>query len=209
MTIPPPPHAHPEANSSAVWNELNPDEKRARLLEVGGEFFAREGLGAPMPTLAAAAGIGVGSLYRAFPSKRELLTALLVERLEEVTAEAQAALADPVGPWEALTAFMRKQAEQAVADDVMAEALARLKVDPTVARVRVRATSALRRLVDAAVASGEMREDATVLDVRLVFAGVRAAESVETGAWRRALELGISSLIRQRQDSYEEGDRDL
>ena len=147
-----------------------------------------------MPALAAAAGIGVGSLYRQFRSKRELLAALVVERLEEVTAGAEAALASPAGPWAALTAFLWRHSEQMVGDDVMAAALAALQVEPEVKRVRAATTAALQRLIDAAVAAGEMREDATVLDLRLVFSAARAAEQVEPGAWRRALELGIDSL---------------
>jgi AcrR family transcriptional regulator len=176
------------------WGALDAAAKRARLLEVSHEVFARDGLEAPMPALAAAAGIGVGSLYRQFPSKRELLAALVIERLREVTAEVEAALEDPAGPWAALTAFLWDHSEQAVGDDVLAEAIAALQVDPEVKRVRAGSTAALQRLLDAAKAEGEVRTDATVLDLRLIFAAARAAEQVEVGAWRRALELGIDSL---------------
>jgi AcrR family transcriptional regulator len=184
----------PRPRAGVGWTELDPEAKRARLLEVSRAVFARDGLEAPMPALAAAAGIGVGSLYRQFPSKRELLGALVVERLEEVTADVEAALASPAGPWAALTAFLWEHSQQAVDDDVTAEALAALQVDPEVKRVRAATTAALQRLIDAAVAAGEMRPDATVLDVRLVFSAARSAEQVEPGAWRRALELGIDSL---------------
>jgi AcrR family transcriptional regulator len=194
MAIPPQSKSARKGKRAPEWTELDADAKRARLLEVSHEVFARDGIEAPMPALAAAAGIGVGSLYRQFPSKRELLAALLIERLEEVIVGAEAALASPAGPWAALTAFLWEHSEQAVADDVMAEALARLQVDPEVKRVRARSTAALQRLIDAAVEAGEMRKDATVLDVRLVFSAARAAEAVEAGAWRRALELGIDSL---------------
>lgn len=151
-----------------------------------------------MPALAAAAGIGVGSLYRQFPSKRELLAALVIERLQEVTADAEAALASPAGPWAALSAFLWDHSERSIGDDVLAEAIAALQVDPEVKRARARSTAALQRLLDAAKAEGEVREDATVLDLRLIFAAARAAEQVEVGAWRRALELGIDSLAASR-----------
>lgn len=147
-----------------------------------------------MPALAAAAGIGVGSLYRQFPSKHELLTVLVIERLEQVIADVEAALASDAGPWLALTAFLWEHAEQAVGDGVLAEAIAALRVDPAVKRVRARSTAALQALLDAAKAEGTVREDATALDLRLLIAAARAAEQVEAGAWRRALELGIDSL---------------
>jgi len=192
MVIPP----ETQSPSSPAWGALDAAAKRARLLAVSQEVFARDGLDAPMPAVAAAAGIGVGSLYRQFPSKRELLTALVVERLEEVIAEVEAALGSDAGPWAALTAFLWDHCERAVGDDVLAEAIAALQVDPAVKRVRARSTAALQRLLDAAKAEGEVREDATALDLRLLFAGVRAAEQVQAGAWRRALELGIDSLAR-------------
>jgi len=176
---------------------LDADAKRTRLLVVSHEVFARDGLDAPMPALAAAAGIGVGSLYRQFPSKHELLSALVIERLEEVIADAEAALASAAGPWAALTAFLWDHSERAVGDDVLAEAIAALQVDPAVKRVRTRSTAALQRLLNAAKDEGEVREDATALDLRLIFAAVRAAAQVEAGAWRRALQLGIDSLARR------------
>jgi AcrR family transcriptional regulator len=70
----------PSRESPACWSNLDPQEKRSRLLLAAGEVFAREGLDAPMPAIAAAAGAGIGSVYRQFSSKRELLAALVVER---------------------------------------------------------------------------------------------------------------------------------
>jgi AcrR family transcriptional regulator len=193
MVIPP----ETQSPIAPAWGALDADGKRARLLTVSHEVFARDGLDAPMPALAAAAGIGVGSLYRQFPSKHELLSALVIERIEEVIADAEAALASDAGPWAALTAFLWDHSERAIGDDVLAAAIAALQVDPAVKRVRARSSAALQRLLDAAKEEGEVREDATALDLRLIFAAVRAAKQVEAGAWRRALELGIDSLARR------------
>ena len=59
-----------------------------------------------MPAVAAAAGAGVGSVYRQFPSKRDLLAALVVERLEDVERRAELALASSEGPRKALTGLL-------------------------------------------------------------------------------------------------------
>lgn len=183
-----------QSPTTPAWGELDAAAKRARLLAVSREVFARDGLDAPMPALAAAAGIGVGSLYRQFPSKQELLSALVIEQLEEVIAEVEAAPAGAAGPWAALSAFLWDHCERAVGDDVLAEAIAATRVDPAVQEVRTRTTEVLQRLVDAAKREGEVRADATALDLRLLFAAARAAEGVEAGAWRRALELGLAGL---------------
>ncbi len=79
--------------SSPCWSELDVEEKRATLLRAAGAVFAKDGLDAPVPAIAAAAGAGVGSVYRQFPSKTDLLAALVVERLEESVRWAEAALA--------------------------------------------------------------------------------------------------------------------
>jgi AcrR family transcriptional regulator len=192
MAIPP----QAPTPDSADWTALDAAAKRARLLAVSHAVFAQQGLDAPMPAVAAAVGIGVGSLYRQFPSKRELLAALVVERLDEVATVAEAERDSPAGPWAALTAFLWDHCERQVGDDVLAEAITRTQVDPEVRRARARSTAALEELLGEAKRAGEVREDATVLDLRLVFAAARAAEQVEPGAWRRALELGIDALSR-------------
>ena len=96
-----------------------PGQKRERLLRAAGEVFARSGLQAPMPEVAAGAGAGVGSVYRQFPSKRLLLAALVIERLEEMREDAEAAVLSPAGPWAALVSLLRDYAERQAGDDVL------------------------------------------------------------------------------------------
>jgi len=168
-------------------------------LAVSHEVFARDGLDAPMPALAAAAGIGVGSLYRQFASKHELLSALVIERLEEVIVEAEAALTWDASPWAALEAFLWKHSERVVADEVLAAAIAATHVDPEVQRARVRSNAALEKMLDAAKRTGELRRDAAVMDLRIIFAAARAAETVMPGSWRRSLELSIDALACRSQ----------
>jgi AcrR family transcriptional regulator len=176
------------------WSELDPGQKRERLLRAAGEVFARSGLQAPMPEVAAAAGAGVGSVYRQFPSKRLLLAALVIERLEEMREDAEAAAVSPAGPWAALVALLRDYAERQAGDDVYAEATACVSTEPEVARAHAATTAAWERLLAAARAEGRLRPDASTDDIRLVFAAMRAASQFEEGAWRRMLELSIDAL---------------
>jgi AcrR family transcriptional regulator len=179
------------------WSELDAEGKRQRLLRAAGEVFARSGLDAPMPEIAAAAGAGVGSVYRQFPSKRELLTALVIERLEAVTADAEAAIESPKGPWVALVSLLRDYAERQAGDDVVGEAIACVSTDPDVAHAYATTNAALERLLEAGREQGRLRPDATAEDLRLIFAATRAAGQLEPGAWRRMLALGIDSLDTQ------------
>jgi AcrR family transcriptional regulator len=184
----------PRAMEEDCWSELDPPAKRERLLRAAGEVFARSGLQAPMPEVAAAAGAGIGSVYRQFPSKRRLLAALVIERLEEMREDAETAVVSPAGPWAALVSLLRDYAERQAGDDVYAEATACVSTEPDVARAHAATTAAWERLLAAARAEGRLRPDASTDDIRLIFAAMRAASGVEQGAWRRMLELSIDAL---------------
>jgi AcrR family transcriptional regulator len=184
----------PALGPATCWSELSAEDKRIRLLRAAGEVFARDGLDAPMPAIAAAAGAGIGSVYRQFPSKRELLAALVIDRLKDAEGGAEAALASASGPWAALTGLLWTLAERQAADDVLGEAIATVSEQPAVRQALENTTEALGRLLAAAQAEGRLRADATTLDLRLLFAATRVAGALETGAWRRMLELGIDAL---------------
>jgi AcrR family transcriptional regulator len=185
--------------AAICWSELDADAKRTRLLAAAGEVFAREGLDAPMPAIAAAAGAGVGSVYRQFPAKQDLLAALVVERHVEVAREAEAALADPRGPWSGLVALLWAIAERQAGDDVLGEAMATVSEHPEVVEVVATTMHALEDLLAAAKAEGRLRPDATAIDLRLLFAATRAARGLNSEAWRRMLELGIDALDADAQ----------
>jgi AcrR family transcriptional regulator len=190
MSIPLPP--------TACWSDLEADEKRARLLRAAGEVFAQDGLDAPMPVIAAAAGAGIGSVYRQFPSKRDLLAALVVERLKDAEDGANSALASAGGAWPALTGVLWTLAERQAADHVLGEAMATVSGHPAVQQALARTLETLDRLLAAARAEGRLRPDATTLDLRLLFAATRAAGQLEPQGWRRMLELGIDALDSKR-----------
>src|SRR3954470_13070544 len=78
------------------------ERNRSRILAAASELFAQRGLDASMPELAERAGVGVGTVYRAFPDKDHLLGAVMAERFRWLTGEIEAAaLADD--PWTAFT----------------------------------------------------------------------------------------------------------
>ena len=59
-------------------------KNRARILEAAEEIFATEGVSVPIDTVAERAGLGVGTLYRHFPTKEALFEAIVVDRLEQL-----------------------------------------------------------------------------------------------------------------------------
>jgi AcrR family transcriptional regulator len=182
------------ASPDPRWAELTPKAKRERLLCAAAEVFATVGLDASMPAVAAAAGSGVASIYRQFSSKYELIAALVTRRLDQITEEAELARASDGDRWSVLVAMLWKIVERQAYDDFLGEARVAVTGHPDVEAATERATAALDQLLDDARAEGQLRPDASNLDLKLLFAATRAAKQVEPAAWRRTLELFIDAL---------------
>ena len=182
----------------AGWVALDAATKRERILDAARELFAREGVDAPMPALASAVGVGVGSVYRCFPSKQDLFVALVVARYDEVMALARAALAgageDAFG---SLCALLWELAERQASDDLMGWAGELVADEPVVRSRRASVTALLDELLDLARAQGRLRPDASSRDIHLLFAATRSARTVDAEGWRRVLVLLIDALADQ------------
>jgi AcrR family transcriptional regulator len=176
------------------WPTLDQVEKRERLLTAAAEVFARDGLSASMPAVAAAAGAGVASVYRQFDSKLDLLAALVVRRLEQVAEAAQRAVIQEGSRWSALTELLSEIVEQQSCDEFFGEAMLKVDQHPTVRAASKRTYAALEELLSAARAEGRLRADASILDLRLLFAATRAARHLAPDLQGRMLELAIDGL---------------
>lgn len=176
------------------WADLDPVAKRARLLDAARELFAREGLGASMPAVAAAAGAGVGSVYRQFADKEDLVAALVLERLAEVEhrIERTTPTADA---WADFTTMIWDVMDTADGcDDVMTEAITATSDRPEVSEARARVADGLDRIMDRARVQGTLRPDAEVQDVRLLFAAVRGGDRYAAEGGQRVAELLLEGM---------------
>jgi AcrR family transcriptional regulator len=179
---------------TSAWSALSPPEKRERLLSAAADVFARRGLDAPMSEVAEAAGAGVASVYRCFPSKHELLAMLVARRMDQIAGAALDALRQPGDRWSALTALLTGLVNDQSADNFLGEARVAVAENPDVIASSARAEKAIDELLDAARAEGRLRADACALDMRLLFAATRAAKQIEPEHWPRMLELMIDAL---------------
>jgi AcrR family transcriptional regulator len=186
-----------------AWARLEPAAKRARLLATARELFVREGLDVPMPAIAAATGAGVGSLYRCYPSKRDLIAALVIERMEEIIAAVRDALDRDDDPWQSLCTVLHELAEHQAADELTGRAYDLVADDLDVRRMREAMTATFEELLARARTQGRLRRDAEGRDMLLLFAATRAARSVDPTGWRRVLELFIDALaaVEPAQDA--------
>jgi AcrR family transcriptional regulator len=105
-----PPEAVPEAAGSTgdPIRHLRADARRNydRLVEAAHLVFARDGADASMEAVAREAGVGVGTLYRHFPKRIDLVEAVYRTDVDELVAAAEKAVAN-LEPWPAVEAFMQ------------------------------------------------------------------------------------------------------
>ena len=168
-------------------------DRRARLLDAAGRVIARDGLDAPVPAIAAEAGVGIGTVYREFPSKEALIAALAVERLRWHSERLAVALeAEDAGA--ALRELLWNAAERQSSDDLVGHALAAASEDSEVLAEKRRCERATRKLLRAAQAQGAIRPDVTLEDVHLLFPALRGVLA-EGKNWRRAFELLYAGLV--------------
>jgi len=103
-------------------------KNRARILAAAEEIFAAEGVSVPIDTVAERAGLGVGTLYRHFPTKEALFEAIVVARLEQLVDSVRAQR-DAPDPGAALFAFLCEFSGHASAKRDLFEALSSAGID--------------------------------------------------------------------------------
>src|ERR1041384_3625996 len=96
---------------------------RAKLLEVAEQGFKDRGTDVPTEEIARAAGVGVGTLFRHFPTKEALLEAVFLNRMERMAERAERLIADEE-PGSAFFTFFLQLVEQSAMKNVLAAALA-------------------------------------------------------------------------------------
>ena len=186
-------HSVLEPPSDQAWMALDTAAKRDRLLAAAERVFAERGLDAPMPAIARAAGAGVGSVYRQFASKDELVAALAERRLAALQAALDEALARN-DAWAGLQAFVWRALGDDGSDDVAAQAIASSSAFKPVRKARKRLHGRLETLIERAKAQGTIRADATRVDLTLTIVGARAVRNVRPNDWRRMVELSLDGL---------------
>ena len=185
---------------------------RERVLAVAREQFAAKGLDAQIDEIARAADLGVGTVYRHFPTKEALLEALAVDRFTRLAEWAREALQAPDG-WQGFCGFLRRSAELGANDRLLSEAMAERQAFQGAQREKDELMEATAALVERAQATGELRPDIGAQDIAMLMCGLGRATGPgafdHEMSWERYLEIIIgglsapanSALPRTRGDS--------
>jgi AcrR family transcriptional regulator len=155
---------------------------RTRILEAAEVVFAAEGIEVPVDTIAEKAGVGVGTLYRHFPTKEKLCEAILLDRLSALTLDALA-LAEAEDPAAAFFGFLGHIVEEGAAkrDLLVAVMGAGLEFDVAAAEVKDGLRTAVGVLLERAQSVGAVRPDVTA-DMVVALVGATCQASAHNGA---------------------------
>src|SRR4051812_38541932 len=178
---------------ASVERVLRADARRNReaVIVAAKKLFADQGLDAQMPDVARIAKVGVGTVYRHFPTKDDLIAALVAERFERLAEKAREGV-EAEDAWEGLGAFIRFSAQIQADDRGLCEVMgSRPEVMDAAAR-DVGLPALCDRLVKRAQRSGELRRDLTWEDIPMIACGLgritQAAAGPAAGRWPRLVE---------------------
>ncbi|MDQ8045722.1 MAG: helix-turn-helix domain-containing protein [Solirubrobacteraceae bacterium] len=191
--------APPDDCPAAPKMRADARRNRARIIEAAREVFAKTGSLTQMDDVAAAAGVGVGTVYRHFPTKDQLMGELLLQKFEVILRLLREARELDGDPGERLLESLTRCAEEFQHDTATQQIMS----GPQSAAVWDSAAPTVREvdavseeLIAAGQKTGTLRADMTVMDIRLLMCGLASsmADPDLNPAWRRHMTLITDSL---------------
>jgi AcrR family transcriptional regulator len=186
-----PPHRPQRADARANHDKL---VAAARAL------FTDKGTSAPLEEVADRAGVGIGTLYRHFPTRQALLEAVYVDEVEAM-ARAAADLAE-LPPWDALSRWLHQYVGFAATKRALNEAL--METDPNssvLLTCRTAIVGAGTALVERAQRAGAVRDDTTFTDIVRMVGAIAMVPTEDPEQKKRLLELALDGLRYRPHDS--------
>jgi AcrR family transcriptional regulator len=178
---------------------LRADARRNReaVIAAAKRLFADQGLDAQMPDVARAANVGVGTVYRHFPTKDDLIAALVAERFERLAQKARDGL-QAEDPWDGVAGLIRFAAQIQADDRGLCEVMGS-RPDVMDAAARAAGLPELsEELVKRAQNAGDLRRDLAWEDIPMIACGLgritQAAVGPAAGRWPRLVEIVLDGL---------------
>jgi AcrR family transcriptional regulator len=160
------------------------------LLEAARDVFGAQGTGASLEEVARRAGVGIGTLYRNFPTRQDLFDAVYVEEVDQLCRAADEAADLP--PWEALTTWLQRFIGYIATKRAILEALNRDSGMFQSSREAMYAAG--EPLLERAQAAGEARPDLAFGDLLQLVIGVANATYTDEEQRERVLALALDGV---------------
>ena len=171
---------------------------RERILESARIVFAQSGAEAQIDDVARQAGVGVGTVYRHFPTKEALLSELVRQKFRVFADRAREALESDEEPFAAIERLMRRNAETAASDAGIQYAVANAG-EQAWAQAQAEQDELLAvtaELIERARRAGTIRPDIEAVDIAMLMCGVCSTMGGRPAPfeWRRHLDLVVDTL---------------
>jgi AcrR family transcriptional regulator len=164
------------------------------LLAAARDVFAEQGTGASLEEVARRAGVGIGTLYRNFPTRQDLFDAVYVEEVAQLCHAADAAAG--LEPWDALVAWLERFIGYIATKRAILEALNRDSERFTASRAAM--YGAGEPLLARAQAAGAARDDVAFGDLLSLVVGVAGATYADEAQRHRVLAIALDGVRATR-----------
>ncbi|RKR92577.1 TetR family transcriptional regulator [Micromonospora pisi] len=187
-------------NAAPASGTLSHRPKRAdarrnyeKLVAAARTAFGEEGVSASLEDIARRAEVGIGTLYRHFPTRRELFEAVYIDEVEAVSRSAADLSGEP--PWEALVGWLRRLVDYIGTKRALAEEL--IHDSEIFRRCRDEVYAAGQPLLERAQTAGVVRSDTNIDDVMRLVSGITLVKVTEPAQLERVLNLALDGLRPQ------------
>ncbi|MFE7743811.1 TetR/AcrR family transcriptional regulator [Nocardia sp. NPDC057455] len=169
---------------------------RARIMAAARALFAERGSAVQLPEIARAAGVGIGTVYRHFPTQADLIEAAAAQRFAEIEefARTECLRAEP---GQGLARYLHHVGEVLTEDRGLSAAIEAARQsagsEPR-GESRSRLEEVIGELLERDRAAGTLRDDCTVRDVYMIVGALSATIGSGSGDWRRLVQIVLNGL---------------
>jgi AcrR family transcriptional regulator len=185
--------------ASPAERAMRADARRNReaVIAAARELFRDQGLEAQMPDVARAAKVGVGTVYRHFSTKDDLITALVADHFERLAEQMRGGL-EADDPWDGLAEFIRFTARIQAEDRGLCEVMGSRPEMMDAAARAAGLPELAEQMVKRAQRAGALRKDLTWEDIPMIACGLgpiaQTTVGPATGRWPRLVEIVLDGL---------------
>ncbi|QNP68182.1 TetR/AcrR family transcriptional regulator [Streptomyces roseirectus] len=202
----PTPAPAPPAPPTPRVRRADAERNRAAILDAADAVFAEHGGAVDVREIARRSGVGMGTLYRHFPTKDDLLLTVLEKQFAAWLAEAHERATGVEDPWQALTGFFEQMLTTQAGNRAVVESYT-THGGPTPDCAR-RCRTFIDELRTRCLAAGRLRPDVTTDDL-LLLSGTLSQAVLTTGdshpgQWRRLLRISLDGLSSRNTEPLPE-----
>ena len=186
----------PDGSAQGGPKRVDAQRNRERIIQTAFQVLGEQGVDAGMVDIAKAAGFGVGTVYRNFPSKEALVNALIEERLQQAMNALDIVEAKHMDAWEALVKLIRSIMDRQFENRVLSQFFGgRIQGSPELQEKREAVYMRFQRLMEQAKRDGKLRRDVAVSDLRVAMVSISHLASNDSPVAQRLVARQVEIIL--------------